>query len=70
MHLRELFLTLSLFITISHQSEDTGVTWALLVAGSNGYFNYRHQVCLFRFENLNIFLKSYKGRCMSRLSNR
>lgn len=23
-----------------------GVTqWALLVAGSNGYFNYRHQVC-------------------------
>lgn len=23
---------------------DNGITWAVLVAGSNGYYNYRHQV--------------------------
>lgn len=26
------------------QPEEEGKHWALLVAGSNGYFNYRHQV--------------------------
>jgi glycosylphosphatidylinositol transamidase (GPIT) subunit GPI8 len=42
----ELKLALCLFlINLSHSSEpDKGVTWALLVAGSNGFFNYRHQV--------------------------
>jgi glycosylphosphatidylinositol transamidase (GPIT) subunit GPI8 len=24
---------------------DEGVNWVLLVAGSNEYYNYRHQVC-------------------------
>ena len=24
--------------------EDDGVHWALIVAGSNGWYNYRHQV--------------------------
>jgi len=28
------------------QLEADGQHWALLVAGSNGYFNYRHQVRL------------------------
>jgi glycosylphosphatidylinositol transamidase (GPIT) subunit GPI8 len=29
-----------------HQLENGGKIWALLVAGSNGYDNYRHQVCI------------------------
>ena len=27
--------------------EDNGVHWAVLVAGSSGYYNYRHQVVIF-----------------------
>lgn len=26
--------------------KQSGTTWAVLVAGSNGYGNYRHQVCM------------------------
>lgn len=29
------------------EPEEGGKHWALLVAGSNGYFNYRHQVNYF-----------------------
>lgn len=28
-------------------AQDQGVNWALLVAGSNEYYNYRHQVRTF-----------------------
>ena len=27
--------------------ESAGTRWAVLIAGSNGYWNYRHQVILF-----------------------
>ena len=29
--------------------EAQGVHWALIIAGSSGYFNYRHQVLIFTF---------------------
>jgi glycosylphosphatidylinositol transamidase (GPIT) subunit GPI8 len=39
-------LILAFFLINSAYSQGSdGVTWALLVAGSNEYFNYRHQVC-------------------------
>lgn len=38
-----LFLSFFLLNTAYSQNTD-GVTWALLVAGSNEYMNYRHQV--------------------------
>jgi len=31
-------------ISFSHSLKDGGKHWALLVAGSNGFENYRHQV--------------------------
>ena len=34
-------------ITESSSSEAEGTKWAVLVAGSNGYWNYRHQVRTF-----------------------
>ena len=38
-------LTLFLFIGVSSEAvNSTGVNWALLVAGSNEFYNYRHQV--------------------------
>lgn len=62
------YFYLVLFITISSSLsvpkggvlENGGKIWALLVAGSNGYYNYRHQVSniiinlfLFRKKKLN-----------------
>ena len=33
-----------------------GKIWVLLVAGSNGYYNYRHQVSTFILKLLNFFV--------------
>ena len=42
------FVVLNFVIIISGlQLPNGGKIWALLVAGSNGYDNYRHQVCIF-----------------------
>jgi len=39
-----LFLVLLLETSCTKQLENGGKNWALLIAGSNGFFNYRHQV--------------------------
>ena len=49
------FMTNS-FGTSSSKSKDgvEGTKWAVLVAGSRGFQNYRHQVCIF-FDFFNFF---------------
>ena len=40
----QLFLTLAFcLINVAYSQGADGVTWALLIAGSNEYMNYRHQ---------------------------
>lgn len=31
---------------LNTETKHGGVHWALVIAGSSGYFNYRHQVCI------------------------
>ncbi|GKD59213.1 vacuolar-processing enzyme-like protein, partial [Tanacetum coccineum] len=31
------------FLRLPSEKESTGTRWAVLLAGSNGYWNYRHQ---------------------------
>lgn len=34
----------SFFRPVSDDDDSVGTRWAVLIAGSNGYWNYRHQV--------------------------
>jgi legumain len=34
------------FLRLPSESESVGTRWAVLIAGSNGYYNYRHQVVI------------------------
>ncbi|KAI3691667.1 hypothetical protein L6452_31468 [Arctium lappa] len=38
------------FFSKDQQTEDIGTTWAVLIAGSKGYFNYRHQIFVMRIK--------------------
>ena len=54
-----LLATASLAFTIESESEEekpTGNLWAVLVAGSASWFNYRHQVSYFIFFNISLYL--------------
>ena len=37
-------LSLGLVAALPSQDSDGGKTWVVIVAGSNGWYNYRHQV--------------------------
>lgn len=37
-------LSLGLVAALAAQQPDGGKTWVVIVAGSNGWYNYRHQV--------------------------
>ena len=34
---------------------EVGTRWAVLVAGSSGYGNYRHQVCVYIYKYIHIY---------------
>ena len=34
----------SFFRPVAEEEDSVGTRWAVLIAGSNGYWNYRHQV--------------------------
>lgn len=37
-------------------ADESGTRWAILLAGSNGYWNYRHQVIIIFFHlNISVF---------------
>ena len=52
--MKSLIVLLSLYVAVFarpdvyefEQLRENGKHWVFLVAGSNGYMNYRHQVCL------------------------
>ncbi len=65
---------ISLAICEEAKQDEASLNWALLVAGSNEYYNYRHQVIKENNFNKKIFFHLFcffflKGRCLSCVSN-
>lgn len=65
--------------TESEDEDNKGTRWAVLIAGSSGYWNYRHQVCMdiskiliphlvMQIHSLT-FLVFVTGRCMPCVPN-
>jgi legumain len=41
--------------------DSTGTRWAILLAGSNGYWNYRHQVIIYSSYIYSYIVRDYDG---------